>query len=252
MVDSDLITLRNRARVLRSTAWKEAVLLFSQELSMATKPKVDDVTQEQVTEELAELFKVSPLNESAEMDDPFKEAKEVDSSDIFATLLKQPIDPEELAKKEQALFLDSGTYVWDGGKCSIRKSFNDNDVSPTDLAQRAYAATKDVKFNRGRCYFRVSGIVVNRDTGAKGRFDNWSFSPDERLRRKSDGTLYEPVEADQASKAYAMLTRFFFEKYDRKPSHDGEVLELVESGLYAMYITRGRNGGNYLNQLREL
>jgi hypothetical protein len=230
------MTLRGRAQRIYNEARKEAVYLLNGD-DMPTKPIQD-----------APLFN----NESAEMDDPFKDAKEVDSGDIFATLLTQPIDPEELAKKEQVLFLESGTYVWDGGKCTIRKSFNDNDINPSDLAQRAYAATKEVKYNRGRCYFRVSGIVVNKDTGAKGRFDNWTFSPDERFRRDRNGALLEPVEADMASKAYALITRFFFEKTDRKPTHDGEVIALVESGLYSMYITRGKNGNNYLNQLREL
>lgn len=216
---------------------------------MPSKPVVQPIVETEPVD-INALF--SAPSESAEMDDPFKGVKETSSSSLLSDLLATPIDADALAEHQQELLLPTGTYTWLEGKCTIRDTYNDADMQPTDLAQRRYAVSHEVKHNRGRLYLRVAGIVVNRDTQKKGRFDNWTFSPDMRYRRNRDGSLYEPTEFDMAYQAYLTLTTFYFAKCDRNPLHEGEVFDLVKSGLYQMYLRRGNDGKIYMNQIQEI
>jgi len=181
--------------------------------------------------------------EVVSMNNPFPEPTEsgpdLDKFNYLDALAKASIDPEALAKKEQELYLPTSTYLWREGKCTVRISSNDSDKSPSDVLY---------SHNKGRCMFNVFGIVVSQDTKHTGRF-SFSCSPDTRKRRDNTGKMQE--ESDLVSKNYALVTDLFFQKYERKPSTELEVVVFLESGLYSMYVTRGQRG-NFLNQLKAL
>jgi hypothetical protein len=165
-------------------------------------------------------------------------------------VLSLAIDQEELAKLESELYLPSGVYVWDKTP-GIRRNYSEKDIAPSDMMQVMYKATGDIKYNKGRCIINVSGIVVNQQTLKKGRF-SFGFSPDYRtFSNKETGAVSD--EADMLSKTYAGLTTFYFSKEEKKVKNVKDILNMLEEGVYSMYITLSKAGNaNYLGRLQRL
>lgn len=177
-------------------------------------------------------------DESVTLDDPFADAEEVESdtdTDVLA-FLNTIIDPEELAAKETALFLQKGLYTWKDSKCELKIDFDDEDKKPTDTMM------KNGK-NRGRVLMYVSGVVIMKDSNKQGRF-NVSCSPDTRKAENGDD--------DFMSQNYVRFTTQFFKTYERKPANAAEVASFIKSANYSMYITLSKTHRNYLNQVQDL
>ncbi len=177
--------------------------------------------------------------ESVELHSPFKAEEATESSDeaLIASILSTPTDPVQLGILENELFLDTGHYVWVDGKCEVRVNFSDKDIAQGDLAVQ-----KGLK-GKGRCYISLGGMVRNLATGKEGRFSSFGCSPD---IRRIEGEL------DMIAKNYLMVTSYFFKRFERKVSSPQEVVEFLGKGMYQLYITRGKSGGNFLNQLKDL
>jgi|SRR6266702_299877 len=202
-------------------------------------PKVEK-TQEEIFNTISK-----DEEESVALDDPFHDAEEVESDDelIAKTLDELEIDAEELGQREAEMYLESGTYRWYEDKCSVKENFYDDDKKDTDLMQKVFITTKNPQFDKGRVVYYVSGVVYNVKTLKRGRY-TFPWSPDRRVR--------ENDEDDNPTKNYPLITSYFFKKYERKPKTQKEIKNLITSCKYTMYITRGKNGGNYLNRFSDL
>lgn len=194
--------------------------------------------------------------ESAELtafdDTTVDEPSSTDNDALIEAALSAEIDPEELAAKEGKLALESGTYRWNKVKVGdteevkveieLRTMFSETDKRATDIAQRLRAQGR-ITDDKGRCIHNISGTAINVQTSKKGRFQ-FAMSPDERLT--------EQGEPDFMSANYARFSSYFFKKMDRKPKSDKEILDFIRKAAYGMYITRGKDMRNYLNQVKDL
>lgn len=184
----------------------------------------------------SDLFDITnDTTESIEMDNPFVNKEEVLSDDeaLIEDILNLDTDVEVLADQLGSLFLESGDYMWDSSPY-VRVSFVTNDTDSNDISSKRGQPL-------GRCMLNISGIVVSVKTGRKGRF-NFTCSPD---TRKVNG------EADFPTKNYAMWAQHFFKKYERNVKNPAETKAFIHSGGYVMYITKGKSGGNFLNQIKN-
>jgi len=191
---------------------------------------------------IEELF---DSEDTVKIDDPFTDAKEVPSVDDKALLdiLSAKIDPAELAQKSSELYLDTGLYVWEKGKVTVRPTFNDKDKASTDRAAQAGHP------EHGRFMIHVSGTVMHTATQRKGRF-NFSCSPDVRHQRDRQNNI--TPEIDQFHRRYLEAVAFYFKKYEKQPETEQAVIDMLSQGLYYMYITKGSSGGNFFNGFREM
>lgn len=136
-------------------------------------------------------------------------------------------DVEQLEKDRAELFLEPGNYYFlKGHKVSMSKMKDD------------------------RVMVNVSGMVQNIDTGKKGMF-RFTVSPDKRYQ-KIDGKESKDSSPDMFFQGYVRVTDFFFSKFERRHKNGKELLDLLRSNNYLMYITRGQKGGNFLNQFKEM
>lgn len=190
-----------------------------------------------------------------EVEDLFEEVVEVEETSLESKeeinldeILSVEIDQEELSKLEAELYLPKGVYTWVNPP-TVKTTYNDTDKKPTDTAQRLYKSTGNAKYNLGRCFVSVSGVVQNKE-GKKGRF-SFMFSPDYRtyLDKK---TNKDSGEGDSASKNYSLLTTFYLEKYESKPKTPNDVLNMLKEANYEMYITLSKAGANFLGKLQKL
>lgn len=189
------------------------------------------------------------------VDNPFEgmervpSPEEANSSMLESLMYSSEIDPEELAKKEAELFIPTGEYVWYSAnkeKAALTVAYR---TIPQDKDSRDITARKG-KPELGRSIWNVYGMVKNIETGRTGRF-SFQCSPDQRYRRDAQGNITSPPEVDQLSKTYATWSMFFYQKYERKPKNEGEVLDLIKSTLYSMRITQGQRG-NFLGGVKSL
>lgn len=165
-------------------------------------------------------------------------------------ILSLDIDQEELAKLEAELCLPAGVYIWDKTP-TIRRVYSEKDIQPSDLMQQLYKATGDIKYNKGRCIVNISGMVINKETLKKGRFQ-FGFSPDYREYTNKE-TGARSGEADPLSKTYAGLTTFYFQKNEKKVKNIKDVIGMLEECIYCMYITMSKTtNSNYLGRLQKL
>ena len=201
---------------------------------------------EETVVELDDVFNTISNNLVDETIPSHNEVTELEDDDV----LSLDIDQEELSKLEAELCLAAGVYIWDKVP-TIRRVYSDKDSQPSDLMQQMYKSTGDTKYNKGRLIVNVSGLVINRETLKKGRFQ-FGFSPDYREYTNKE-TGAKSGEADPLSKTYASLTTFYFQKYEKKIKNVKDILTMLEECTYTMYITMSKTtNSNYLGRLQKL
>jgi len=179
--------------------------------------------------------------ESVELDNPFPTVGNGDSEDIFAEDFS--LDPQRTKALEENLSLPAGQYRWDktesGLSLTIRKRYIEEDKEIGDLS------------SNGRLMYNVSGIASPVQTGRKGRF-SFDISPDIRYRRDEGGNIVQPRSNDFANDNWAKCSKLYFSKYERMPKGTKEVLEMLQQGMYLMYITLSTNGRNFLASIKGM
>ncbi len=179
--------------------------------------------------------------ESVELDNPFPTVGNGDSEDIFAEDFS--LDPQRTKALEENLSLPAGQYMWDktesGLSLTIRKRYIEEDKEIGDLS------------SNGRLMYNVSGIASPVQTGRKGRF-SFDISPDIRYRRDEGGNIVQPRSNDFANDNWAKCSKLYFSKYERMPKGTKEVLEMLQQGMYLMYITLSTNGRNFLASIKGM
>src|SRR6266516_2557986 len=179
--------------------------------------------------------------ESVELDNPFPTVGNGDSEDIFAEDFS--LDPQRTKALEENLSLPAGQYRWDktesGLSLTIRKRYIEEDKEIGDLS------------SNGRLMYNVSGIASPVQTGRKGRF-SFVISPDIRYRRDEGGNIVQPRSNDFANDNWAKCSKLYFSKYERMPKGTKEVLEMLQQGMYLMYITLSTNGRNFLASIKGM
>lgn len=190
-------------------------------------------------------------DKAVEMTNPFPtpldEEENISQDDEISKLFySSKVDTRALADAQAELHLERGDYLWEAASLKISYGSNPLDKDPADFFARNGMPEK------GRCTIHVSGAVKPRDPKGRGGRFMFTVSPDKRYRRDQEGNLLDPLELDMFSKPWLMLTEFFFQKNERQIRSEGEIIDLLRSCLYYMYITKGKNGGNFLNQFKEL
>lgn len=175
--------------------------------------------------------------------DPFAGQEEVpsDLAELFNDMLNNEPDPEDIARRRASLYLPGGPYRWlpmiDGTPCTVLTSFKSDDKHPNDTAQQK---GRDL----GRMVIAVSGIVQGTKVDKnRGRFQ-FQCSPD--TRTLDDG------KDDFLTQNWNKAMEFTFQLKERNPSNL-EVLNMLRSGRYVMYITQSKkNGQNYLGNFQRI
>src|SRR6266850_3022936 len=197
-----------------------------------------------VSPDVAELFKGN--DESVEMDNPFTPEVDSNGNGEEVNVLEEDfhLNPESTKAIEENLSLPAGQYKWDSveGKLSltISKRYIEDDKEKGDLSPS------------GRLVYNISGIVTpaQGSTGRKGRFF-FDISPDVRIRRDSEGNELQPRSLDFMNDSWGKFTRLYFSKLEREVKGTKELLMMVQSGTYYMYITLSKAGGNFLGNLKS-
>jgi len=184
----------------------------------------DDASVEEVTDE--EKSSLDHLDE------------EGTSDDLLAALGKSEIDAEELSKQEAELYLEAGDYFFLRGH-NVAVSVIAKDKNPKDVLQH------------GRTMINVSGQVQHSATSKRGMF-RFTFSPDMRYQKDKDGNIKEPPTYDMFFQTYLKVTSFYFKKYESKPKNQADLVTMLKKGSFLMYISRGKQGGNFLGQFKEM
>ncbi len=187
---------------------------------------MSETRKAKVTEEtLDNLVNIDDL-ESVELENEGEESSSVD----ILSLLDIDVNDNDLLERQASLSIPSGTYVWLDNKVNITVDFDDDNKSARDVAQKK-------GLDKGRCLLNVSGIVQMVDSARKGRF-SFQLSPD--IRKKDD-------DLDFASQNYAKVEQLFFKLYERKQKKESEIVTLIQSCVYSMYITYNeKTSRNYL------
>lgn len=191
---------------------------------ISTHSLFDDDSVEEVTDE--ERTSLDNLDE------------EGTSDDLLAALQKVEVNAEELSKQEAELYLEAGDYFFLRGH-SVTVSVIAKDKSAKDI------------LSNGRTMINVSGQVQHNATGKKGMF-RFTFSPDLRYQKDKDGNVKEPPTYDMFFQTYLKVTSFYFKKYESKPKNQADLVNMVKKGSFLMYISRGKQGGNFLGQFKEM
>lgn len=196
--------------------------------TISTDELFDDTNVEEVTDE--EKNVLEDLEEEASPDE------------LLAALANATIDAEELARQEAELYLEAGDYYFLKGH-TVTISSNSKDKAPKDILPH------------GRTMVNVSGQVRNHATGKQGMF-RFTFSPDMRYQREKDGNgnliVKQPQSYDMFFQAYLKVAEFFFKKFERTPKNQGELVAMLKAGSFLMYISRGKQGGNFLGQFKTM
>jgi hypothetical protein len=147
-------------------------------------------------------------------------------------LRSKKLTEEELAEREQSLFIPTGMYRWKG-KPTLKPWWDQND--------------RDAKYfsQRGRSLISISGIVtqVNTPPGQKARegFFVFQLSPDYKAAPNG--------QPDFATQNYAKLSSFFLKREARRHSDEPELIYFLAKGDYAMQISL--NAKTSRNNLQE-
>jgi len=191
--------------------------------------------------EIPDVRELFNTEESVELDNPFPGVGNGDSEDIFTEDFS--LDPQRTKALEENLSLPAGQYRWDktenGISLTIRKRYIEEDKEVGDLSIC------------GRLVYNISGIASPVQTGRKGRF-SFDISPDIRYRRDEEGNIAQPRSNDFANDNWAKCSKLYFSKYDRSPKGTKELLEMLQQGMYLMYITLSKNGGNFLGNMKGM
>ena len=195
--------------------------------------------------DVTELFKGE--EESVEMNNPFTNEEVPNGNGEEVNVLEEDfqLNPESTKAIEENLSLPAGQYKWDSveGKLSltIRKRYIEDDKERGDLSPQ------------GRLVYNVSGIVspAQGSTGRKGRFF-FDISPDVRVRKDSEGNVLEPRSLDFMNDNWGKFTRLYFSKLEREVKGTKELLTMIQSSTYYMYITLSKTGGNFLGNLKSM
>ncbi len=205
---------------------------------MPARPRKASLSEELFGKEAVGLKKES--NETADQPESVEIVNPFPMQDTLTLLDTVALNPETLAKQEAALYLEAGNYQWDNGKVAVTVRHVDSDTAAGDIFGES----------KGRCLIDFSGVVIG-DSGRKGLF-RFSISPDTRLQHDREGNLVEPPTPDMFTKNYSRCTMLFFQGQERRPETVGEVIHFMRRAMYTMYITLGKNGGNYLNNFKLL
>ncbi len=195
--------------------------------------------------DITELFKGE--DESVEMNNPFVNEMDNNTNGEEVNVLDEDfhLNPESTKAIEENLSLPAGQYKWDStdGKLSltIRKKYIEDDKERGDLSPS------------GRLVYNISGIVRPAEgaVGRKGRFF-FEISPDVRIRRDNEGNPLQPRSLDFMNDNWGKFTKLYFNKLEREVKGTKELLMLVQSGTYYMYITLSKTGGNFLGNLKSM
>src|SRR6266567_2998508 len=183
--------------------------------------------------------------ESVELDapeNPFTTPSDGNSNeDIFAEDFS--LTPEHTKALEENLSLPAGQYKWDkteqGLSLTLRKRYIEGDTEKGDVS------------SNGRLVYNVSGVVDPVNGGKKGRF-SFDISPDIRYKRNQEGNVIQPRSNDFSNDNWAKFSKLYFSKLDRLPLGTKDVLLCVQQGMYYMYISLSKNGGNFLGNLKSM
>ena|SRR5437773_2174521 len=201
--------------------------------------------------DVTDLFKGE---ESVEMDNPFSNESVPEGNGEEVNVLKEDfhLNSESTRAIEENLSLPAGQYKWDkevvvlvdGTEVKsprIRKRYIQDDKEKGDLSPE------------GRLVYNISGIVTpaQGSTGRKGRFF-FDISPDVRIRKDSEGNVIQPKSLDFMNDNWGKFTKLFFSKYDKEVKGTKELLMMIQSGTYYIYITLSKAGGNFLGNLKSM
>lgn len=190
-----------------------------------------------MADKATELFDDAEVIEDST--DPLKDAPETDTpDDILAMLSAKELDGEALAKDQADLYLEAGDYFFKKGH-TVSIANNAKDRHAQDLLPH------------GRTMVNVSGQVQHITSSKVGMF-RFSFSPDKRYAKDQEGNIKQPETFDMFYQTWLKVNEFFFKKYERRAKNVGEVIAMLKSGSYLMYITRSKQGGNFFNSLKEM
>ncbi len=180
---------------------------------------------------------------SVEMDNPFPSKGNGELDEDFI------LDPQRTKSLEDNLSLPAGQYKWNKERVAeatketvnptIRKRYIEDDKEIGDLS------------SNGRLVYNVSGIVAPAQEGRKGRF-SFDISPDIRYKRDDEGNISQPKTNDFANDNWAKCSKLYFSKYDGSPKGTRDVLDMLQQGMYFMYITLSKNGGNFLGNMKGM
>jgi hypothetical protein len=185
---------------------------------------------------VTELFGESQENStkgSLDLDAIFPPGEEgADVESVMEGLRSRKLTEEELAEREQSLFLPTGVYRWKG-KPTLKAWWDQNDRDGTYFSQR------------GRSLISISGTVtqVNTPPGQKAceGFFAFQLSPDYKV-----AVTGQP---DFATQNYAKLSSFYLKKEAHRHTDEPELIYFLAKGEYAMRISL--NAKTQRNNLQE-
>ena len=207
----------------------------------------------------------SELITTVDMDSLFDDAETVEVEDVFTSqntannsssslelddIPSIEFSAEDIERVESELYLPKGVYKWIK-EPTIKASYIDQDKRPTDIMQQFYMKTGNARYDKGRMIININGVVENTESGKKGFF-RFSYSPDYRTyTNKVDNK--DSGEGDMLTKAFAGLTNFYFQKYEKRAKDIPKELNvMLASNTYHMYITLNKAGNaNFLGRLQE-
>ncbi len=190
----------------------------------------EDSHDSSVSEEAVETVKMDSASDPFG-DEPEESAPKAMTSEQLLDLFDKEIDQDVIAEARASLFLETGLYKWVASQVSMDIRFDAENQAHTDLYP-----------DKGRAMITLSGMVVNPEKERRGRF-MFKFSPDVR---RINGDI------DQMTKNYLSISSAYFKKYQENATTPKQVLQYAASGNYTMYITRGKNGGNFLQNVNPL
>jgi len=194
---------------------------------MASKPSnpVTDLfgdTQENSTKGNIDLGAIFPPGE--------EEGSDIEG--FMAALTSKKLTEEELAEREQSLFIPTGKYRWKG-KPTLKPWWDQNERDAAYFSQR------------GRSKITISGTVIQVDTapGQKPRegFFVFQLSPDYKVAVNG--------QPDFATQNYAKLSSFYLKKMAHRHADEPELIYFLAGGDYSMSISL--NAKTQRNNLQE-
>ena len=142
-------------------------------------------------------------------------------------------DHESMAKAKAELFLPTGEYIWVDKPDVKPPSFLEKDKKRGDVSVK------------GRCFINLFGKVESKD-GLYTDYFRVSLSPDERKQKDSDGNALK--KSDMFYQLWMKACDLYYDIYEEVHSKNSDIVHMLETGSYYMYITLGKKrGGNFLN-----
>ncbi len=175
-------------------------------------------------------------SDTVEIEDsnPLASAKE--SLDSALDELNKELSVEDLVKAQASLYLESGDYRFVSTP-NLNVSFYDKNKEQGDVS------------SKGRTMVNISGTVQSSERTGNFRF---TFSPDYRIAKDKDGNIRQPQQEDIFYQTWAKITESFFKRHERQPKSVNEVVQWLLKPGYEMYISKSKNGGNFLGQIKPL